>query len=249
MEPIGIIGGTGLGRIDGFEIHEARSLETPYGDPSHSLEFGRVGERPFIFIARHGNPGHIPPHLVNYRANLWALKQLGAGEIVAVNSVGAIDPTLRVKEVVICDQIIDYTFGRAHTYFEDRIHHVDFTNPYDPALCARLAAAAESLQSRDAQFHYRRGGVYGCTQGPRLESAAEIARMGRDGCDVVGMTGMPEAALAAELGIPFASLALVINPAAGLGAEPITLAGLEGVIGEGVAAVSELLRLFLDSGQ
>lgn len=247
MTTVGIIGGTGLSRIDGFEILEARSLETPYGDPSHSFELGRDQEHAFIFLARHGYPGHIPPHLVNYRANLWALNQLGAEKIIAVNAVGAIRQDLEVGDVVICDQIIDYTYGRANTYFEDRIQHVDFTRPYDPATCDLLERAAGDLHARKASFRCRRGGVYGCTQGPRLETAAEIERMRRDGCDVVGMTAMPETSLAAELAIPIASLALVVNPAAGPDTPPVDLSALEGVLERGMADIRELLALFLAS--
>ena len=245
MGLVAIIGGTGLSQIDGFEITGARSVDTPYGDPSHNFEIGRYGGRAFIFLARHGNPGHIPPHMINYRANLWALKHLDVEKIVAVNAVGGIRADLKVEEVVICDQIIDYTYGRDQTFFEDRIRHVDFTFPYDPVLCRQLADAAGELKGKMNEFNYSESGVYACTQGPRLETAAEIRRLRRDGCDVVGMTGMPEAVLAAELDIQYAGLSLVINKAAGLDNQPINLDELYSVLDKGMGKVRELLKIAL----
>lgn len=245
MGLVAIIGGTGLSQIEGFEITEARSIDTPYGDPSHNFEIGRYADYPFIFLARHGNPHHIPPHMINYRANLWALKHLDVEKIIAVNVVGAIRPDLHMSEVVICDQIIDYTYGREHTFFEDRIQHIDFTFPYDLILCQKLVEAAAELKGKMTEFNFSKTCVYGCTQGPRLESAAEIRRLSRDGCDVVGMTGMPEASLAAELGIHYAGLSLVINKAAGLDNQPISFDKLEAELNVGMASVRELLKIAL----
>lgn len=245
MGLVAIIGGTGLSQIDGFEITEARSMDTPYGDPSHNFEIGRYADHSFIFLARHGNPHHIPPHMINYRANLWALKHLDVESIIAVNAVGGIRPDLQMGEVVICDQIIDYTYAREHTFFEERIQHIDFTFPYDPALCRLLAEAAGELKGKMAEFDFSSTGVYGCTQGPRLESAAEIRRLSRDGCDVVGMTGMPEASLAAELDIRYAGLSLVINKAAGLDDQPISFDELEAELNLGMTRIRELLKITL----
>jgi len=245
MGIVAIIGGTGLSQIDGFEITEARSMDTPYGDPSHNFEIGRFADRPFIFLARHGNPQHIPPHMINYRANLWALKHLDVEKIISVNAVGGIRTDLHMAEVVICDQIIDYTYGREHTFFEDRIQHVEFTFPYDPILCQQLVGAARELKAQMEEFTFSETGVYGCTQGPRLETAAEIKRLQRDGCDVVGMTGMPEASLAAELGIHYGGLSLVINKAAGLDNQPISFEELEPVLNEGMDRIKRLLKIVL----
>jgi 5'-methylthioinosine phosphorylase len=245
MGLVAIIGGTGLSQIDGFKITETRSVATPYGDPSHHFEIGRYADHPIVFLARHGNPHHIPPHMINYRANLWALKDLGVESIIAVNAVGGIRTDLQLAEVVICDQIIDYTAGREHTFFEDRIEHIDFTFPYDPDLCQQLAAAARQLIASMQEFRFSATGVYGCTQGPRLETAAEIRRLSADGCDVVGMTGMPEASLAAELGIRYSGLSLVINKAAGLDNQSISLDQLQAVLDEGMGRIVELLKIAL----
>lgn len=245
MGLVAIIGGTGLSQIDGFEITEANSVTTPYGDPSANFEIGRYADHPVIFLARHGNPHHIPPHMINYRANLWALQELHVEKIIAVNAVGGIRADLQLAEVVICNQIIDYTAGRAHTFFDDRIQHIDFTFPYDPALCQQLAEAATQLKRKLHEFNFSETGVYGCTQGPRLETAAEIRRLSRDGCDVVGMTGMPEASLAAELGICYSGLSLVINKAAGLDDQPISPQKLESVLAEGMGRIKELLKIAL----
>jgi purine nucleoside phosphorylase len=183
--------------------------------------------------------------MINYRANLWALKDLGVESIIAVNAVGGIRTDLQLAEVVICDQIIDYTAGREHTFFEDRIEHIDFTFPYDPDLCQQLAAAARQLSASMQEFRFSATGVYGCTQGPRLETAAEIRRLSADGCDVVGMTGMPEASLAAELGIRYSGLSLVINKAAGLDNQSISLDQLQAVLDEGMGRIVELLKIAL----
>ena len=246
MGLVAIIGSTVLSKIEGFSIAEARSVPTPYGDPSQTLSIGRYADRPVVFLARHGDPHHIPPHMINYRANVWALQELGVESIIAVNAVGGIRADLKMAEVVICDQIIDYTAGRAHTFFEDRIEHTDFTFPYDRTLCQQLAKAARQLKSTMPEFEFSESGVYGCTQGPRLETAAEIRRLSRDGCDVVGMTGMPEASLAAELGIRYCGMSLVINKAAGLDDQPIAMAQLRSVLAEGMGRVVELLKIALE---
>jgi len=171
-------------------------VRTPYGEPSAPLTFGAIRGAPVVFLARHGDGHTIPPHQVNYRANLWALKEQGAREVVSVASVGGIRKNLGPGKIVVPHQILDYTWGRASTFFEGdaAVKHVDFTEPYNAALRARLLAAARKSGEKA-------GGraVYAATQGPRLESAAEIDRLERDGADIVGMTGMPEASLAREL--------------------------------------------------
>lgn len=227
-----IIGGTGLTELTGFALREALSMETPYGLPSADILRGEYAGREVLFLARHGHPHRIAPHQVNYRANLWALKQAGAQAIVAVNAVGGIHSAMGSGHLCVPHQLIDYTYGREQTYFEgdlEHVTHVDFSYPYDEALRQRLIAglAAEG-------YLFSSHGVYGCTQGPRLETVAEIARMERDGCDIVGMTGMPEAVLARELELPYACLALVVNPAAGKTQGIITMAEIEAALVEGI---------------
>ncbi|MEH6566475.1 MAG: S-methyl-5'-thioinosine phosphorylase [Halopseudomonas sp.] len=240
----GIIGGTGLTELAGLELLGQDWPDTPFGKPSAPLVHGRMGEQEVIFLARHGKPHCIPPHRINYRANLWALKAAGAQRIVAVNAVGGIHPALGTGVFCVPDQIIDYTWGRASSFFEDDLEHVvhvDFSWPYDAELSQRLVGI---LQQHKLPHHP--GGVYAATQGPRLETAAEIARMERDGADLVGMTGMPEAALARELELPYACLALVVNPAAGKSDELITMAAIEAVITQGMSQVKEVLVALID---
>ncbi|GAB3387436.1 S-methyl-5'-thioinosine phosphorylase [Azotobacter armeniacus] len=234
-----IIGGTGLTQLDGLSIRQSLSQETPYGAPSADILRGEYAGREVLFLARHGHPHRIPPHRVNYRANLWALRQAGATAVLAVNAVGGIHASMDTGHFCVPHQIIDYTFGRAHTYFEDdldTVTHVDFSHPYDEALRQRLIAA---LAVEGCAFS--RHGVYGCTQGPRLETAAEIVRLERDGCDIVGMTGMPEAVLARELGLPYACLALVVNPGAGKGSALITMDDIERALGGGMGKAKAVL--------
>ncbi len=238
MQPtIALIGGTGLSRLDALEVERRQIVVTPYGEPSAPLTFGRFDGLPMVFLPRHGEGHTIPPHKVNYRANLWALQSVGISDVVSVASVGGI--TQPPETLCVPDQIIDYTWGREHTYVEcgdQPIRHVDFTEPYCQALRRRLldAAAAAGVAVID-------GGTYGATQGPRLESAAEIRRLKNDGCDLVGMTGMPEAALARELGLCFAHLNLVVNWAAGLSGEPISMEGIQQVLQRSIDAIRKIL--------
>ncbi len=240
-----IIGGTGLTRLPHFTIRERRPMDTPYGAPSADLVLGRLHGQDILFLARHGDPHTLPPHRVNYRANLWALKAAGARSILAVAAVGGIAPSMVPGAIAVPDQLIDYTYGRAQTFFEDdldAVTHIDFSIPYTPWLRERLLHAAEM-----AAIPVIDGGVYGCTQGPRLETAAEISRMERDGCDLVGMTGMPEAALARELELDYACCAVVANWAAGKQAGEITLAEIEANLHQGMADLDTLLRHWLQS--
>ncbi len=246
MTVYAIIGGTGLTQLDGLTINAALHLDTPYGAPSAPVLRGQyAGGEEVLFLARHGHPHRIPPHQVNYRANLWALKESGAKAIIAVNAVGGIHSSMATGHFCLPHQLIDYTSGRAHTFYEgelEHVTHVDFSHPYDAALRAKLANALD--QQRCA---YSSHGVYGCTQGPRLETVAEIARMERDGCDIVGMTGMPEAALARELALPYACLALVVNPAAGKSNTLITMAEIDRALEEGMGRVKSVLAHVLTS--
>jgi 5'-methylthioadenosine phosphorylase len=212
---LAIIGGTGLTRLANLDVKQRRTVRTPYGEPSAQLASGTVRGVPVIFLARHGDGHTIPPHQVNYRANLWALKEEGAREIVSVASVGGIRRDLGPGTIVVPHQIVDYTWGRASTFFEGEaaVKHIDFTEPYSAGLRARLLAAAKRSGEVSGD-----GAVYAATQGPRLETAAEIDRLERDGADIVGMTGMPEAALAREIDLAYAAIAVVVNHAAGRGA-------------------------------
>ncbi len=234
-----IVGGTGLTELPGLLLREAVAIDTPYGPPSADILRGDYAGREVLFLARHGHPHRIPPHQVNYRANLWALREAGAQAVIAVNAVGGIHPAMVSGHLCVPHQLIDYTYGREHTFFEgdiEHVTHIDFSFPYDEALRQRLidGLAAEG-------YLFSSHGVYGCTQGPRLETAAEIARMERDGCDLVGMTGMPEAVLARELALPYACLALVVNPAAGKAQGVITMAEIELALAEGISKTRAVL--------
>ena len=211
---LAIIGGTGLTRLSTLAVKHREVIRTPYGEPSAALVFGDLAGHRAIFLARHGHGHTIPPHRVNYRANLWALRDQGAGAILAVASVGAIRGCLP-GDLVLPHQLVDYTSGRPHTYFDggdQQVVHIDFTHPYSARLRETILAAA-----RTGRIELKDGGVYGAVSGPRLETAAEIDRMDRDGVTMVGMTGMPEAALARELGLDYASVCVVVNHAAGRG--------------------------------
>ena len=209
---LAIIGGTGLTQLANLDVSRRQVVRTPYGEPSGPLTYGAIRGVPVMFLARHGYGHTIPPHQVNYRANLWALKEQGATEIVSVVSVGGIRKDLGPGKIVVPHQIVDYTWGRMSTYFENEapVKHIDFTEPFTGALRARLLAAAR--KNGEAAVD---GAVYATTQGPRLETAAEIDRLERDGADIVGMTGMPEATLAREIELPYAAIAVVVNHAAG----------------------------------
>jgi 5'-methylthioinosine phosphorylase len=243
LKSLAIIGGTGLDQLDGLEIVRSHPVETPFGSPSRAIEEGRLGGATLFFLHRHGSPGAIPPHLINYRANLWALQALGVEEIVAINAVGGISPAMRPGRLLVPDQLIDYTWGREHSFDDGgsgQLQHIDFTEPYDRELRMALIDAAVA-----AGIPHEPGGVYGVAQGPRLETAAEIRRMARDGCDVVGMTSMPEAALARELGMAYASVCMVVNPAAGLDNRPITLENMREILQREAVVVRELLAGFV----
>ncbi len=210
---LAIIGGSGLTQLSSLAVERREVVRTPYGEPSGALTFGVLCGEPVVFLARHGYGHTIPPHLVNYRANIWALKQARVAAIVSVASVGGIRADFAPGTLVVPDQILDYTWGRKMTFFEggdSSVRHVDFTHPYDPVLRRRLLAAAAA--AGEAVYD---GGVYAAMQGPRLETAAEINRLERDGADLVGMTGMPEAVLARELDLPYAAINVVVNYAAG----------------------------------
>ncbi|PJK10762.1 5'-methylthioadenosine phosphorylase [Lysobacteraceae bacterium NML120232] len=225
---LALIGGTGVYRLAELENVTTHHPQTAYGAPSGPVRIGQWAGRQVAFLARHGEGHSIPPHKINYRANLAALQALGATRVLALNTVGGISAACQPRALVLADQIIDYTWGRISTLCEEpgsEVLHVDFGEPYSPELRRRLKVAAET-----AQVALVETGCYGATQGPRLETRAEIARMRRDGCDLVGMTGMPEAALARELGLDYACLAIVANWAAGAGPDPDEVITLEDVL-------------------
>ena len=247
MATLALIGGTGLNELEGLEQLTEHRIETPFGEPSHAIVEGRYADTELFFLARHGVPHSIAPHRINYRANLWALREAGVTEILAVFAVGGILTAMTPGHLVIPDQWIDYTWGRKHSFSDGEaapLEHIDFTEPYHAGLRLRLVECAQNLQLACSP-----SGPYGVTQGPRLETAAEIRRMRRDGCDVVGMTGMPEAALAAELQIPYAAICMVVNPAAGLGETPITEAAMQAILVKETVVIGELLRAFIDESR
>jgi 5'-methylthioadenosine phosphorylase len=237
---LAIIGGSGLTRLSTLAVAHREVVRTPYGEPSSALLFGEIAGRKSVFLARHGHGHTIPPHRVNYRANLWALRSRGASAVIAVASVGGIRTT-GPGELVVPDQLIDYTYGREATYFDggdEAVVHVDFTQPYTPALREKCIAAG-----RAAGIALTDGGVYGAVSGPRLETAAEIERLARDGVTLVGMTGMPEAGLARELELDYAAICVVVNHAAGRGdsSAGISMEGIAKVLQSGMDDVRRLL--------
>ncbi|MCP5346021.1 MAG: S-methyl-5'-thioinosine phosphorylase [Gammaproteobacteria bacterium] len=247
---LAVIGGSGLSRLDILQGIKSVSYQTPYAQAQVEILEGSVEGLPVAFLPRHGADHKIPPHRINYRANLWALKEHGVTGIIAVNAVGGIDPQMSPGKLAIPDQLIDYTSGRAHTFYEENLEevvHVDFTHPYSKRLRQLLVIAVEEEQMEEDESEEEMPmtrGVYGCTQGPRLETAAEVARMRKDGCDMVGMTGMPEAALARELGLQYACLALSVNRAAGLEEGPITMDAINQTLATGMKEVKRVLQVF-----
>ncbi len=239
MAEIAIIGGSGFGQIKELKITRKKNTQTPFGGPSAPLIFGEFGEKEIIFLPRHGEKHTIPPHQINYRANIWALKDAGIKRVIGIGAVGGIRQDMAPGCLAIPDQIIDYTWGREQTFFDQqqgRVVHIDFSDPYCKKLRASLIEAG-----RSAGVELISNGTYGATQGPRLESAMEINRMERDGSDLVGMTGMPEAALARELELNYAACAVVANWAAGRGDGPITWDEIEASLDEGMARAKQLL--------
>lgn len=237
---IAVIGGTGLySMMDEFEMTRQEIINTPYGEVSSPLVHGMLQGKEVVFLARHGFTHRLPPHRINYRANIWMLNNVGVDKIIAVNAVGSMNQECPPESLVLPHQIIDYSWGREHTFYADdltRVVHVDFTDPYSESLRKTLINAGENCA-----LDLVKKAVYGCTQGPRLESAAEIRRLSRDGCDIVGMTGMPEAALAREISIEYASIAVIANWAAGLSGEEISMQQIEAALQNGMQQVKTLL--------
>ncbi len=245
MSDLAIIGGTGLATLKPLEVTRREVIQTPYGEPSAALMWGRLHGCEVVFLARHGHGHTLPPHQINYRANLWALHQVGVRRVIAVAAVGGIRDDMAPARLAIPDQIVDYTWGRAQTFFdagEGKVTHIDFTHPYCEEMRQRLIAGCTACGA-----DFVADGTYGATQGPRLETAAEIDRLERDGCHLVGMTGMPEAARAREIGICYATCAVIANRAAGRGGAEISMEEVEKNLQVGMKQVACLLKEILPS--
>ena len=241
---LAVIGGTGVDKFPGLELERRKVVQTPYGLPSSPVLYGRYQDQQVVFLARHGNKHTIPPHQINYRANMWALQKIGVQRIFSLAAVGGINSAFKNADLVLPDQLIDYTWGRKHTFFEapeKAVTHIDFSQPYCPDFHADLVQVATS-----ANIAVHPQAVYGVTQGPRLETIAEIDRMARDGCDIVGMTAMPEAVLAKELDLCYASCAIIANPAAGRGnSKAIAMTEIEACVAQGLSQAQALLIAYL----
>jgi 5'-methylthioinosine phosphorylase len=235
---IGVIGGTGLKKIDGLNKTRELLVDTPYGKPSDKILVGKLENRNVAFLARHGEGHTIPPHLINYRANIYALENLGVKAILGIATVGSIPLVIQPGSIVLPHQVIDYTYGREHTYFDgvkNPVSHIDFTYPYNPDLRKLLCLLCKNTSLKNINFI--KEGVYAAVQGPRLETAAEIDKYERDGASIVGMTGMPEASLSKEVNLPYAAICPVANFAAGRASSK------EGITHEEINKQSEIMSL------
>jgi len=240
---LAVIGGSGLYSLNGLEVEDRRFVLTRFGETSGPLVRGSLGGREIVFLARHGEDHSVAPHQINYRANVDALREAGAGRILSVATVGGIAPGCVPGALVVPDQIIDYTWGRQQTFAEvgDPVVHADFTDPYSPEWRSETLASLTALA-----IDHVKSGTYAATQGPRFESAAEVTRLQRDGCSVVGMTGMPEAILAREAGLDYAAVCLVGNLAAGIGGGPLRADEVIAAIEPAKEAVARLISDLLD---
>ena len=247
-----IIGGSGFDAYDQLVISDNIMQETPYGPHSGPVIKGTLGGSPCVFLPRHSENHHIAPHNINYRSNIWLLKSLGVSRIVAINVVGGITEAMSPGTLVVPDQIIDYSYGREHTFYDgsqgrilgekfQALRHIEFDSPYSEILRKKICQYFEEENLQEEKMISVSQGVYACTQGPRLETAAEILRLKRDGCDIVGMTGMPEAALAKELDMEYACLALVVNWAAGIGSTPLSMFDILRAIDENMLKIKKLI--------
>jgi 5'-deoxy-5'-methylthioadenosine phosphorylase len=240
MSSIAIIGGTGLTKMPNLSILSREVHVSAYGEPSAPLTRGTLAGKEILFLPRHGAGHTIPPHRVNYRANISVLKNAGVCNVIAVNAVGGITENMTPQMLVVPDQIIDYTWSRDHSFFDEGLEevvHIDFTQPYCESLRSQILVAA-----KQANIEVVSKATYAATQGPRLETAAEIDRLERDGCHIVGMTGMPEAALAKELGLCYSSISVVANWGAGRGDGEITLEEIERNLKVGIEKVKRVLE-------
>ena len=247
---LAIIGGTGFSGIKGFKEVGFKRISTPFSKSRVIIELYSDTTNTFAFLPRHGKQHCIPPHKVNYRANIWALHAIGVKSVIAVNAIGGIDLKVPPGVFVLPHQIIDYSFGRDATFFEedlDHVTHIDFTFPFAEELRQKLKQAFHSYnENLDVKKTLLDNGVYGCTQGPRLETSAEICRLRKDGCDIVGMTAMPEAALARELKLGYAMIALSVNWAAGVTDEELDMEKINQIAQEGMGFTSQVISEFIN---
>ena len=220
MSKIGLIGGSGLYDIKGFVLKQKKSITTPFGKPSDQYLIGKIGKTDIVFLPRHGKKHNIPPHMINYRANIWGFKKLGVERILSICAVGGIKKGLKTGDIVILDQIMDMTKNRKSTFYngKGRVVHIDFTEPYCPELRRIILKAG-----KQARVSLKNGGNYVAVEGPRLETASEIKSFKLLGGDVVGMTGMPEASLAREMEICYSGISVVANYAAGISKTKLTV--------------------------
>lgn len=238
MPKIGIIGGSGLYGIEGVEVKEMKRVTTPFGECSDDFKICEFHGIEFAFLSRHGSPHRIAPHRINYRANMWGFREMGAERIVAVNAVGGINREAAPGDIMIPDQIIDMTEGRQSTFYEeDEVVHVDFTFPFCPELRGLLTKAGKTVG-----LDLKETGTYVCTNGPRLETKAEISSFQRMGGDMVGMTAMPEACLARELEVCFAGIAVITNYAAGISERPLTVTEVVETMKTSMVRIKDLLK-------
>lgn len=238
---LALVGGTGLTELD--EMVKSISVDTPYGEPSAAICEVQSSPVRLLFLPRHGHPHRFPPHCVNYRANMWALREVGADHVLAVSAVGGVCKPYGPATLAVPDQLIDYTWGRKHTFCDSAkvaLEHVDFTRPYEGPLRETLLKAA-----RDASIEVVDGGCIGVFQGPRLESSAEVEKARRDGCHMAGMTALPEAGLARELGLDYAGLAVVSNWGAGVTGEALSEDHIAATLKEPMMRVRTLVRALL----
>ena len=237
--PTGIIGGSGLYEIEGVVTTKEVSLSTPFGEPSSTFKIGTLGDIEVVFLPRHGIPHRIPPHKVNYRANIWGLKSLGVERIISISAVGGINSDMPPGSIVLLDQIIDMTYGaRPSTFYDiDRVVHVDFTHPYCPEMARAVIRAAQNIN-----LQLKTNATYICVNGPRLETAKEIKFFSMIGADVVGMTAMPEAALAREMEICISGLSVVTNHAAGISGSKLTTTEVIETMGKTMELIKALVR-------
>lgn len=243
MSKVAIIGGTGLTSITGLEVTGRETIQTPFGEPSGPLVRGVLYGHDVYFLPRHGSEHTIPPHKINYRANIWALKQTGVKNVISVNAVGAIREDMQPSTIIIPDQIIDYTTSRTNTFFEEgltNVVHIDFTEPF----CENLRQSIIQTANKN-NINIIDEGTYAATQGPRLETTAEVNRLEKDGCHLIGMTCMPEAALAREQALCYASISVVANLAAGRGTEELTMEMIEKNLNVGIDRVRKLLEVVI----
>ncbi len=239
---IGLIGGSGLYSMPGFEVREERTVETPYGLPSDDYVIGELSGRTVVFLPRHSRKHDIPPHKVNYRANIHGFKTLGAERVIAVSAVGGINKSMKPGDIVLLDQLIDFTKSRTNTFFdEDEVVHVDFTEPYCPEMREVFVRA-----SRAGEIRLFEKGTYVCVEGPRLETSSEIRFFSSMKADVVGMTGMPEAVLARELEICYAAVSVITNYAAGISTEKLTTSEVVETMSRSTAVVKRLLSVAVE---